>query len=285
MPPFRQQRPDGAAQDKLHQLVRRVERSRRFAGEGIGAERHARAGRHHVALQQPFVDGTELLHREVAVVDPLAAAFDLDPRHGIDQHCEHGVGQREASEQGALGVIEQAAVVGGQAEVGVAHGNRLEQGCQRRPPGFHAGSKPTSRRSGRQAQLPQAVGCVAFVPHRQQVAILGVQQKKQAIQQAQPGLPRVRPPHGIGDRPGRGIPRDGVNQIGEHMVEHDGGQRRRDPLFVQLPLGHRQFEEGAAFHRHRQQRGLPEQQQENPDPMVHVGTGRHFRTQVAEQRG
>ena len=79
-------------------------------------------------LQQLLVDAAEVLHRKVAVVDPAPPDPWLQlARHGIDDGHQLRVRQPHAGEDIAGMVAEQAAVIGRQAEAGIAGRHGLHQ--------------------------------------------------------------------------------------------------------------------------------------------------------------
>jgi hypothetical protein len=67
------ERADGALQDELHQDLVRVEGAGASPHRLVGHDLHLAIVLGHLILQQALVDRAKLLHREVAIVDALAA--------------------------------------------------------------------------------------------------------------------------------------------------------------------------------------------------------------------
>ncbi|WP_428491998.1 hypothetical protein [Rhodopila sp.] len=89
-------------------------------------------------FQNALVNGAELLDREVAVVDVFRLAFGLYMGKREHDPCDDVIGQFDAF-QNRRGVgLEQAAVVGRDAEAVVAMSDRGEDATQPRPVDRHA---------------------------------------------------------------------------------------------------------------------------------------------------
>ena len=181
---------DGFRQHQPHQIVRRVVAAGAFAGEDVGLHGDA-AGfvAHQFVLQQPFVDGAELLHGKAAVVDVAAFAAGWGPLEGKRVHHfgEDRVGQLNPIQQRCAFRVEQAAVVGRQAEGGVAlvdDAGQVLQGVVVAGGGFRKRLAlllaPPHLLAHALAEADVGVGVVIY---RQQVAVFGVEDEQQAVEQ------------------------------------------------------------------------------------------------------
>ena len=247
---------DGFGQHQAHQLVRRVVAAGAFAGEDVEAYCDApRLVLRQFVLQQALVDGAKLLHGKAAVVDVAAfAGRGLLEAKRIDQLCENRIGQLNPVQQRCAFRVEQAAVVGRQAEGGVALVNDAGQVLQGL---VVAGGGLRKRLAGLLAPphllahaLPKADVGVGVVTHGQQVAVFGVEDEQQAVEQHQGGVAHCRQ---IGLRRG---PRDGAGEVREDLLKNNLRQILGDaPLeiaallqgaFVQVAAGGVAVGEGAA---------------------------------------
>lgn len=216
------------------------------------------------ALQQPFVDGAELLHREVPVVDPDRIAVGGDPREPVQHPGEGGVRNSDAAQQRCPPRVEQAAVVGRQAHVVAAAGDGAEQAQQARPPGGGAGRERASPGDGGSdfpAQGGDGEGPVAVVLHREQVAVLGVKQEQQPVKQHQRHVAQAFRPGGVAGRRVRVGGGEDAKQVREDLLEDRAGQPSGDGLLPFLRLGQGGLQ-GAAALEAGQEGGPAEQQQE-----------------------
>ena len=206
-------------------------------------------------LQQALVDGAKLLHGQAAVVDVAAfAGRGLLEAKRIDQLRENRIGQLNPVQQRCACWVEQAAVVGRQAEGGVALVNdagQVLQGLVVAGGGLRKGLAGLLAAAHLFAHaLPEADVGVGVVAHGQQVAVFGVEDEQQAVEQHQGGLP-----HLLKLSPGRRLG-DGLGQVGENLLKNDLRQILGDaPLeiaallqgaFVQVAAGGVAVGEGAA---------------------------------------
>lgn len=99
-------------------------------------------------LQGSLVDRTELLNREVAVVDVFRrpAVFGIDVRQAQHDVRDDGIRKLHTRQQRRRRRIEQTAIVGGNAKAVVALPDRLEYAVKARPVVFHqAGERRAPR--------------------------------------------------------------------------------------------------------------------------------------------
>ena len=242
-----EQRPDRAADDEADQLLRRVVAAGVLPGEGIQPD--AGAVLHDIELEKPLVDGAEMLDGEIAEIDEAPGGAVALAGEVVEQLAHRRVGWPRAHQQRRGGGREQAAVVRRQAQRGVARVDGPAECGEIIPPPGERGrerARLVARLRRLDAEAPQRVSRIARVAHRQEVAILGVKNEQQAIEQNQRGVPRLGPPariRGLGLRVGLGKRGD---QAGEHAVEHRLGQGCGDPLLVAAALGQGGVEEGEA---------------------------------------
>ena len=190
-------------------------------------------------LQQPLVDGAELLHGKAAVVDVAAFAASRGLLEGkrIDQLREGRIGQLNPIQQRDALRVEQAAVVGWQAEGRVALVNDAGQVLQ----GLIVAGGGFRKRLARLLApphllahaLPEADVGVGVVVYGQQVAVFGVEDEQQAVKQHQRGVAHCRQ---IGFRRGPG---DGAGEVREDALENQLRQILGDALLevAALPQG------------------------------------------------
>ena len=94
------QRLQRALDDEVHQLLGRVEAAAVLACIRVGADLDAVAAPHRLALEEALVDGAELLHGHVAVVDEVALALQiLGVAEVVDQGSHLGVGEADRLQQ------------------------------------------------------------------------------------------------------------------------------------------------------------------------------------------
>ena len=217
--------------DQIDELLGRVEAAAVLAGVGIGPDGDlAGVTARRLPLQEPLVDRAELLDGHVAVVDEAAPGARVPGMaQAVDDRGDLRVGEPDPFQQrGGLGG-EQSAVVGRQADGGVALVDEFEQGHQ--PVVVVAGDRGVGVLVGHPAgdvvpdPLSQAIVVVANVIDRQQAPVLGVEDEEQPIEEDEGGLPdlgegsrrmrRQAPVRGRGRRarrrrrrgPGRSAPR------------------------------------------------------------------------------
>jgi len=122
-------------------------------------------------------------------------------------------------------------------------------------------------RGGLVAHRLQRVLVIALTANREQVAIFGIKQKKQAIEQTQAGVSNFGPPRlvvwarvrgGLADRRYQSR----VDAVG--AVEDDPRQCLRDLLLVAPAFGESEIEEGFVARPFRAEGAATEQQHEYP---------------------
>ena len=201
--PFAGQQTDGFAQHQPHQIVVRVITARHLARKagGLGSDAVdlglvlVAVSRlhfmHQAVFEQPLVNAAQMRHGQVAVVDPAVQQVFGAARQGVDDRGHDGVGYVGALQQRRAGAVEQAAVVGGHANVIVALVDQGKSAFQVQPDAAHCAGKLSARLhlvAHLFAQAAHAVRRIAVIAHRQQVAVFGVKQKQQAVQKHQRGF-------------------------------------------------------------------------------------------------
>ena len=193
---FVDERAERALDDQVDERLGRVEAAAVLARVAIGAHRDfAVFAAHRFALEQALVDRAELLDGHVAVVDVAAAAVAPGVAEVVDDGRQHLVRQSTAFQQRCGSGREEAAVVGRQADRRVAP---VDLAAERADVVVVFGREGGEGVAGGHAlgdivahRLAQAVVVVAAVVDRQQVAVLGVEQEEQAVEEDQGGLPHV----------------------------------------------------------------------------------------------
>ena len=131
-------------------------------------------------------------------------------------------------------LVEQTAVIGREANRGITLVNRPAQIVNDRPVAGRAGREGIALALTAPNVTPhlvaQAVIVVALIPHRQQVAVFGIQDKQQPIEQNQ-----GRVTH-LGQRCVRGSFGNGPSQLGKYLFENQLGQISGHPFFVNAAL-------------------------------------------------
>ena len=216
--PFFRQGLEGAIDDQVDEFLGRVKTAAVFADVRIGADgnlRGAVAAAHRFVLQQALVDGAELLHGHVAVVDEARPGVGVVRRgvaQVVDDGRHHGIGKVHGIQHRRGAGREQAAVVGRQADGGVAPVDEVEQVGEVGvvvAGGFGKGvALPHSGRHAVAYVLAQAVVVVARFVDGQQAPILGVEDEQQAVQENQGGLTDVGQAAAAGLSKGRREPRE-----------------------------------------------------------------------------
>ncbi len=279
LPALLHQRFNRTAQDQGDQLLPCVERAAGLAGIGRRLQGDTgRRGFYHVMLKQLFVDAAQVLDGQVTVVDPPASGARLHlPRHLVHDGDQFGVRHLGPGQYVSCVVLKQANVIGGQAKAGVAQGDR---------PGQVSQPVPALRRMGREwhvvvpefgcllPQPVQAVIAVSGMAYRQQVAVFGVKQEQQPVEQADRALARLRAPVSACSVNLWVMPGEGADQVGEDTVEHGRRQLFRDPCLIGAALAHGVIEEVGVRGSLRLERLAAEQQQEHAHPVVRRRTRR-----------
>ena len=288
------------AQHQAHQVVVRVIAARYLARKAGGLRHQAVdfglvlvvvLGLHFVhqrVFEQALVNAAQVRDGQVAVVDPAARDFFGAARQRVDDGRHHLVGHVGALQQGRAAAVEQAAVVGGHADGVVALVDQQENALQLQPDMTERARKRRPRVhpvAHVLADAAHAVFGVALVAHGQQVAVFGVEQKQQAVQQDQRGFAHfiqvgrreLRPRElavadGVGLRMQIGLCQR-IGQLGKHVVEHALAQVLCHLLLVQPCLGLRVGVQGAAGRIPvlRQKGSAAEEQQEQAQGVVGRG--------------
>lgn len=122
------QRADGLRENAPHQVFRRVVAARCLAGVGERPQLYLSFGEHRLELEQALVDRAEVLDREVAEIDPAAAAGAvIAAGESVEEGRKVGVGEARPLEERVAAGLEEAAVVGRQADRRVAFADGGEQ--------------------------------------------------------------------------------------------------------------------------------------------------------------
>ena len=277
------ERPQRLLEDQADQVVRRVVAAGPLAREDVGADDDAFAFRRQRALQQAFVDGAQLADAEIAVVDVFAASVRR-PFEGkrVDDVGHDRIAQPDAAEQRRAGAVEQAAVVGRQADGGVAGVDGPAEIVDRRPVAGGALGEDVALVLAppdvAAHLLAQGVIVVARVADGQQVAVLGVEDEEQAVEQDQRGLAHLRQRR---VRRGGG---DGAGELREDPLEDLGGEIAGDALLVEAA-----FVDGVTVKARRpfrvgQEGRAPERQREDLEPVA-AGFRRGGEQVAARRRG
>ena len=201
--PFAGQQADRLAQNQPHQIIMRVvaarDLARKTGGRGddavdLGLVFVVVLGlhfMHQAVFEQPLVNAAQVRHGQVAVVDPAMQQVFGAARQRVNDGGHDGIRHIRALQQRRAGAVEQAAVVGGHANIVVARIDKAKQASQRQPDRLHGAGKPRPRIHLVAHVFPQAAHAVrriARIAHRQQITVFGVKQKQQAIQQHQCGF-------------------------------------------------------------------------------------------------
>ena len=257
---------DRLPDDDSHQVVWRVVAARILAREDVGPNGDRPVFAHDLPLEQPLIDGPELLDAEVPVVDVAAAVRRLLERERVDDIRHHCIAEPHVGQQRRAFPVEQAPVVGRQADRGVAGVDGAAEIVEGRPVTGGTGRKDVA---GVLAAadvtahfFSKRVVVVAVVPHRQQVAIFGIEYEQEAVEQDQRGIAH------LGQwRVGRGMG-DGAGKVGKDLSEDQAGEAGGHPLLMEAA-----FLDGALVKRPLVggvgQEGVPpEHQCEQPQPMA-----------------
>ena len=255
-----QQRHQRALDDEVDERLGRVEAAAVLARVAVGAH-HDLAFRaaHRFPFQQAFVDGAELLHGHVAVVDVAPAAFACGVAEVVDDGGERGVGQARLFEHGRGASGKEAAVVGRQTDGGVAP---VDLAAERGDVVVVAAGEGGKDVAGRHAFVDvvahgfaQAVVVVAVVVDGQQVAVLGVEEEEQTVEEDERGLADVRQLRAA-------LCGQGADQGGVDFIEDGAGQIVCDLLFVAPAFGEGVLEKAGLRALLRAERGPAEEQAE-----------------------
>ena len=252
---------DSLLDDQPHEVVGRVVAARALAGEDVGTHGHRVAVTDELVLQQALVDRAELANAEVAIVDVAAAPrLVLLERKCVDDIRHHPVAEPNTVEQQNARPVEQSAVVRRQADGGVATVHGPAEIVHRRPVAgsvFREHVPAVFTVADIAAHLvAQPVVVVALVADRQQVAVLGIEDEQQPVEQDQRGLAHFeqgRLRRGSGDRTG---------ELGEDLTEDQLGEIGGNALLVEATFLDGALMEGPLVYRAGQEGLAPEDQRE-----------------------
>ncbi len=185
----------------------------------------------------------------------------------VDDRRDLRVGEPHLFQQRGGFDGEESAVVGRQADRGVALVDHLEQLGQ--PVVVVAGDLgervPVVHPPGDVVPDPlaQSVVVVACVVDRQQAPVLGVEDEEQPVEEYQRGLPDL-------GEAGAGCVGQRLYQVGKDTLEYYAGEVLGDLLLVTPALGYRLLEERGRRARPEGERLPPEEQEEGPQGVVIV---------------
>ena len=140
-----------------------------------------------------------------------------------------------------MGSVEQAAVIGGQANGGIPLVNGLAKTLQIAPVAAKLGGENTVGVFAAFyviASLAQAIVIVARILHGQQAAILRIEDKEKAVKQGEGRLTHL----GQGGWRGQGLASafgrcgQGLGQSGKHLVKHHIREVGGHPFFITATL-------------------------------------------------
>ena len=238
---FLQQRRERALDDEIDEWLGGVEAAAVLAGVAVGADDDlAVGGANRFPLEQALVDGAKLLDGHVAVVDVATAGFAFGMAEVVDDRGKHGVGEAYLLEHGRGLLGEEAAVVGRQADGGVAFVDLAAEGGD---VVVVMAGEAGKRVAGGDAFVDvvangftQAVVVVAAVVDGQQVAVLGVEEEEQAVEEDEGGLADVV-------QLCAALFGEGADQGGVDFCEDDAGKIVGDLFFVAVAFGDGVLEE------------------------------------------
>ena len=238
---FLQQRRERALDDQIDERLGRVEAAAVLACVAVGTDDDlAVGGAGRFALQQALVDRAKLLHGHVAVVDKAAAGFASGAAEVVDDRGENGVGQLYLIEYGRGLLGEKAAVVGGQADGGVARVDLAAEGGDVVVVVAGDGGKGVA---GGNAFVDvvangftQAVVVVAGVVDGQQIAVFGVEEEEEAVEEDEGGLADIL-------QFCAALVCEGADQGGIDFIEDGAGKIVCDLFFVAAAFGDGVFKE------------------------------------------
>ena len=262
----RDQRIERLRDDEADQIVGRVVAAGILAGENVGADGDAVAVANDLLLQQTFVDRAELLHAEFAVVDIAPALWRSLEREGVDDIGDYRVAEPDIGQQGRALPVEQPAIVGRQADGGVAAVDGTAEIVDGRPVAGRRGGKHVLQILAAPDILadifPQRIIVIAIFSGGQQVPIFGVEDEQKPVEQDQRGLAH------LGQRCARRGAGDGVGEVGKDLLEDDPGQVLGDPFLIEAAFVERAPVEGPLVGRIRQEGLAPEHEGEDLEPMA-----------------
>ena len=224
-----QQRRERALDDEIDERLGCVEAAAVLTCVAVGAHDDlAVRGAGGFPLQQALVDGAKLLHGHIAVVDKAAAGFASGAAEVVDDRGEHGVGQLYLIEYGRGLLREKAAIVGRQADGGVA---RVDLAAERGNVVVVVAGDGGKGVAGGHAFVDvvangfaQAVVVVAAVVDGQQIAVLGVEKEEQTVEEDEGGLADIL--QFCAAFVGEGTDQGGIDPF----IEDDAGKIVRRPV-------------------------------------------------------
>ena len=253
---------DSLADNQPDKVIRGVVAARSFSGEDIGADDDLALLANDFMLQQTLINRSELLDAEIAIINVFAPIGRALEGEGVNHACHDRVAESDRREQrGALG-IEQAAIVWRQPDRQIALVDRAAEVVERRPiarRGIREGIVAVLPAADITAHpLAQPIVAIAAVADRQEVPVLGIEDKQKTVEQDQRGLP-----HPLQWRVW-GCGCDGPCQLGKHLPENEVGQVGGDPLFVEAAFLQSSLMESPVVAWCRQERRASEDKGEDP---------------------
>ena len=178
-------------ENQAHESIRRVITPRPLPCKHIRAHHNLAPFAHDLVFEQPLVNRPQLLNAQVAVIDIPSTLKGKRVNH-IGHHL---IAQPNLGQKGCTFPIKQAAVIRWQTNRGIPLINGTAKIINSRiiacsGLGEHIISCLTIPNVI--AYPAQTVIIITIITHRQQVAILGVQNKKQAIEQHQGCIAHLR---------------------------------------------------------------------------------------------
>ena len=266
---FLQQGCEGALDDEIDEGLGCVEAAAVLAGVAVGADNDFACGcADGFAFEQALVDGAELLDGHVAVVDEAAAGVAPGAAEVVDDGGEHVVGEADLFEHGRGLLGEEAAVVGREADGGVA---RVDLAAEGGDVVVVVGGDGGKGVAGGDAIVDvvangftQAVVVVAAVVDWQQVAVLGIEEEEEAVEEDEGGLADVF-------QFGAAFAGEGADQGGVDFVEDGAGEVAGDLFFVAAAFGDGVFEEAGQGAVLRAKGGAAEEEAEGAQAVGCVG--------------
>ena len=232
---------EGLLDDEVDELLGGVEAAAVLAGVGVEAHFDSAVLQHRLALQEALVDGAELLDGHVAVVDEAAPLGRFGVAEVVEQVGDRRVGEAHPLQDGGGFARKEPAVVGREADGGVAAVDEPAQGHDvvvvvgggigEEVVVFHP------LRDGVSDALPEAVALVGPVVDGEQAAVFGIEHEQQPVQENQRGVADVREVRGR-------LAGEGSYESGEHGVEHHVGEVARNLLLITSPFDQGRFKEG-----------------------------------------
>ena len=169
--PRADQRADRFLENHLDQIVRGVITARTLAGEHIGPHVDSAVVADDLVFEQAFINRAELLHAQVTIIDIASALVGRLKRQGVNHVGHDRIAQPHSGQQRRALSVEQATVIGRQADTGIALVNSPAQIIDHRPIAAGVCGKGVVAVLAPSHVTPhlvaQAVIIITIVPHRQ----------------------------------------------------------------------------------------------------------------------